>query len=217
VKLPGVRLKRIVSAGFEENTFLAAREGRPDCLVVDPGLQPEKIIDYLERERLTPSAVLITHGHADHIAGNAPLKQRWPECRLVVGSGDEAKLTDPALNLSASFGLPLVSPPADVIVRDREVFSAAGFDLEVRAIPGHSPGHVIYLWRDHQPMLAFVGDVIFSGGVGRADFPDGDFRQLIAGIRAQLFTLPDDTMLFPGHGPYTTVGTERRSNPFVHD
>ena len=133
----------------------------------------------------------------------------------MVGSGDEAKLTDPALNLSAAFGVPMVSPPADVVVRDGDVFSAAGFDLEVRAIPGHSQGHVIYLWREHQPMLAFVGDVIFSGSVGRTDFPDGDFNQLTSGIRAKLFTLPDDTMLLPGHGPSTTVGKEKRSNPFV--
>ena len=215
MKLHDVQLRRIVSAGFEENTFVARREGRSDCLVVDPGVEAGKIVDYLEEKSLTPDAILITHGHADHIAGNGPLKQRWPGCRLVVGSGDEAKLTDPALNLSAAFGVPMVSPPADVIVHEGEVFSAAGFDLEVRAIPGHSQGHVIYLWRELQPMLAFVGDVIFSGSVGRTDFPDGDFDQLAAGIRAKLFTLPDDTMLLPGHGPATTVGKEKQSNPFV--
>ncbi len=119
------------------------------------------------------------------------------------------------MNLSAAFGTPLVSPPADAIVLDGEVLSAAGIDLEVRSVPGHSPGHVVYLCRDQQPMLVFVGDVIFAGGIGRTDFPDGDYDGLIAGIRRQLFTLPDDTLLLCGHGPATTVGVEKRTNPFV--
>ena len=82
-------------------------------------------------------------------------------------------------------------------------------------MPGHSAGHVVYLCRDQQPMLAFVGDVIFAGGIGRTDFPDGDYDGLIAGIRRKLFSLPDDTRLLCGHGPSTTVGVEKRSNPFV--
>ncbi|MGO8690633.1 MAG: MBL fold metallo-hydrolase [Thermoguttaceae bacterium] len=210
-----IRVTRVVSAGFGENTYLAHRQDRAECLVIDPGLEPEKICDQLEKNHLTPAAILITHGHADHIAGNAALKRRWPDARLVVGAGDAAKLTDPALNLSAAFGTPLVSPPADAVVHDGEVLSAAGIDLEVRSVPGHSPGHVVYLCRDQQPMLAFVGDVIFAGGIGRTDFPDGDYEGLIAGIRRQLFTLPDDTLLLCGHGPATTVGVEKRTNPFV--
>ncbi len=210
-----LRVACIVSAGFEENSYLVWREDRSDCVVIDPGFESEKIVRRLEQERLAPAVLLLTHGHADHIAGNAPLKRRWPDARLVIGAGDAAKLTDPALNLSAGFGMPLVSPPADATVADGEVFSAAGIDLEVRAIPGHSSGHVIYLCRDQQPMLAFVGDVIFAGGIGRTDFPDGDFDDLIAGIRQKLLTLPDDTRLLPGHGPATTVGTEKRDNPFV--
>lgn len=207
----------IVSAGFQQNTFVAQLLPRTDCLVLDPGLEPEKTIAYLDEHGLAPAAILNTHGHADHIGGNRALKERWPECPLVIGRADAAKLVDPNWNLSAAFGFSVVSPPADVQVDQGDRYSAAGFDLEVLAIPGHSPGHVAYLWRGQEPYIAFVGDIIFRGGIGRTDFPDGDHEQLLAGIRAKLYTLPDATRLLPGHGPATTVGHEKRTNPFVRE
>ena len=157
----------------------------------------------------------ITHGHSDHIAGNEAMKQRYPDCPIVIGRGDAAKLTDPALNLSAAFGAYLVSPPADVLLDEGQIYQAAGFDLEVRDIPGHSCGHVVFVWHDSEPKLVFGGDVLFAGSIGRTDFPDGSFEQLASGIHAKLFTLPDDTIVLPGHGPATTVGHEKRNNPFV--
>jgi glyoxylase-like metal-dependent hydrolase (beta-lactamase superfamily II) len=210
-----LQIDRIVSAGFEENTFVARLQPRTDCLVVDPGLEPEKTLAYLDEHRLTPAAILNTHGHGDHIGGNGALKERWPQCPLVIGRADAPKLADPNLNLSAAFGFSIVSPPADIQVDQGSRFSAAGFDLEVLAIPGHSLGHVVYLWRGQEPYVVFVGDVIFLGSIGRTDFPDGDYDQLLAGIRAKLYTLPDATRLLPGHGPATTVGREKRTNPFV--
>ncbi|MBN1909158.1 MAG: MBL fold metallo-hydrolase [Pirellulales bacterium] len=212
---PEIDLTPIVSSLFEENAFVARLQGREDCVVFDPGLEPEKIITHLSDEGLTPAAILITHGHSDHIGGVPALKQRWPDCPVVIGSGDALALTDPQLNLSAAFGLPLTCGPADVTVEDGQTYSAAGFDFQVRAISGHSPGHVVYLWEAHSPTIVFVGDVIFSGSIGRHDFPGGSFRQLADGIHQKLFTLPDDTILLPGHGPSTTVGREKRTNPFV--
>jgi hydroxyacylglutathione hydrolase len=217
VNSSAIQLATIVSSAFEENCYIAHLGGRNDCLVIDPGLEPRRVIEHLQQNGLTPAAILNTHGHSDHIGGNAAMKLRWPECPLVIGRIEAPKLTDQTLNLSAMFGVPLVSPPADVTVDEGDVYSAAGFDLHVRLVPGHSAGHVVYLWRDHEPILAFVGDVIFAGSIGRTDFPDGDFDDLAAGIREKLYTLPDDTVLYCGHGPATTVGREKRGNPFVRE
>ncbi len=210
-----LRIARIVSPLFEENAYLVAREGRDDCLVIDPGLDPDSILEHLDRQGLVPAAVLNTHGHSDHIAGNAALKTRWPDCPLLIGAAEAEKLTDPSLNLSAAFGLPLQSPAADRTVVDGETFEVAGITVKVVDIPGHSRGHVVYLVDGTDPPNVFVGDVIFAGSIGRTDFPDGDLETLLDGIRRKLFTLPDETVLYPGHGPKTTVGNEKDSNPFV--
>jgi len=212
---PKIQLAAVVSVAFQENAYIAQLEGREDCLVIDPGLEPGKILAYLDERGLEPAAILNTHGHSDHIGGNAALKRRWPDCPLVIGHIEAPKLTDANLNLSAEFGLPITSPPADVTVKEGDTYSAAGFDLQVREIPGHSSGHVVYLWMDHDPAIVFVGDVIFAGSIGRTDFPDGNYQQLADGIHQKLFTLPDETILLSGHGPETTVGREKRGNPFV--
>jgi len=164
-----LRLETVVSSLFDENCYLLARHGSPDCLVIDPGLEPDKIIARLEAMKLQPAAVLLTHGHADHIGGNTAIKQRWPQCPILIGADDAPKLTDPRQNLSADFGLPLVSPPADRTLVDGQRLELAGLALQVRAIAGHSRGQVVYLLEDHQPPIVFAGDVIFAGSIGRTD------------------------------------------------
>jgi hydroxyacylglutathione hydrolase len=210
-----IRWAAIESAPFGENTYIAHLEGRNDGVVVDPGLEPGKILAYLDQHGLDPAAILITHGHSDHIAGNAALKERYPVCPIVVSHGDAQKLIDPDLNLSGAYGFALYSPPGDVLVAEGDVYSAAGLDLTVREIPGHSTGHIVFVWQAGSPAVVFGGDVLFAGSIGRTDFPGGSFEQLASGIWSKLFTLPDDTQVLPGHGPPTTVGQEKRTNPFV--
>jgi hydroxyacylglutathione hydrolase len=123
-------------------------------------------------------------------------------------------LIDANLNLSAPFGLPITSPPADRLVREGDILEIAGIRLEVLDIPGHSPGHVAFIYRG-KPCRAFSGDVLFRGSVGRTDFPGGSAEVLFEGIRTKLFTLPPDTMVYSGHGPVTTIEYEKRTNPFV--
>lgn len=210
-----LRLETIVSMPFGENTYIAWLAGRNDCLIIDPGLEPEPIFDVIEREQLTPAAILNTHGHADHIAGNGAMKERWPDCPLAIGSGDVPKLADATLNLSLPFGMAITSPPADVELAEGDVYQAAGFTLNVLELPGHSIGHIVFIWKGQRPAYVFGGDVLFAGSVGRTDFPDGDFQELARGIHEKLFTLPDDTIVLSGHGPATTIGEEKASNRFV--
>jgi len=207
----------ITSVAFEENAYLAYLPARGDCVVFDPGLEPEKIIAAIDERKLEVVAILCTHGHADHIAGNRALKERWPDAPLIIGSGDAVKLTDPVENLSAGFGVPMTSPPADQTVSEGDVVEFAGFRFEVRETPGHSSGHVVFVALELTPIQVFGGDVLFSGSVGRTDFPGCGFEILECSIREKLYTLPDDTVVLPGHGPTTTIGEEKRTNPFVND
>jgi hydroxyacylglutathione hydrolase len=208
-------IKKVTSRMFAENCYLVSLPGRADCVVVDPGLEPGRILATLKDSGLEPAAILCTHGHADHIAGNASLKKAFPDVPLIIGEGDAEKLVDPDLNLSSLFSAPLVSPPADRLVREGDTVEAAGMTFQVLETPGHSSGHVVFLTKDQEPWVVFGGDVLFQRSVGRTDFPDGDSVQLIHSIRTQLFTLPPETQVYPGHGEPTTIGEEMETNPYV--
>jgi glyoxylase-like metal-dependent hydrolase (beta-lactamase superfamily II) len=210
-----LHIERIVSSAVDQNCYVAHLAGRKDCVVVDPGLEPNLILEYLDEQGLTPAAILNTHGHADHIAGNADMKDRWPDCPLVIGRGDAPMLADPVKNLSRGFGFSIISPPADKLLDEGDLYEAAGFRFLVREIPGHSEGHIVFICSDATPNFVFGGDVLFNGSIGRTDFPGGSFPQLRQGIHEKLFTLPDDTVVLSGHGDPTTTGDERRTNPFV--
>jgi glyoxylase-like metal-dependent hydrolase (beta-lactamase superfamily II) len=132
----------------------------------------------------------------------------------VIGRNEAHLLADPESNLSGPFGLPLRSPAADRLVADGERIEAAGFVFHVREIPGHSPGSVIFICDEYDPPFVFGGDVLFAGSIGRTDL-GGNTEQLLHGIRTKLWPLPDATLVYPGHGPVTTIGVEKRSNPFV--
>jgi hydroxyacylglutathione hydrolase len=221
-------IRSIPSAPFDENAYLIHLPGRDDCIIVDPGIEWDRVLEAIEESgprgrapRLAGedvprlAAILNTHGHADHIAGNEAVKQRYPDAPLIIGELDADKLNDPVGNLSAGYGMPMVSPPADRTVREGEVLELAGLRWTVRETPGHCRGHVVFIALDLDPIVVLGGDVLFAGGIGRTDFPDGDAEALVRSIVEKLYTLPDSTVVLPGHGPATTIGREKASNPFV--
>jgi hydroxyacylglutathione hydrolase len=207
-------IESVESSPFAQISYIAWREGRQDAVVIDPGFDVQSIEELLTRHGLRPAAILNTHGHADHIAGNEAMKEAFPDAPLIIGRNEAFLLRNSEANLSAPFGLPIASPEADRLVDDGERIELAGFRFEVREIPGHSPGSVVFVCNDFNPPFVFGGDVLFAGSIGRTDL-GGNMPQLLHGIRAKLFPLPDNTVIYPGHGPATTVGAEKRSNPFV--
>ncbi len=204
----------LVAQPFDQVAYVVWRRGGSAALVFDPGFDPGAILRLLTRHGLTLAAILNTHGHVDHVAGNAAMKRAFPDAPLLIGRNDARLLNDADANLSAKFGVPLTSPPADRLLDEGERLELAGLSMEVREIPGHSPGSVVFVCQGETPPIVFGGDVLFCGSVGRTDL-GGDEPLLVAGIRAKLFNLPDATRILPGHGPETTVGVERRTNPFA--
>jgi glyoxylase-like metal-dependent hydrolase (beta-lactamase superfamily II) len=209
-----LNIHTIVSMPFAENTYVLWRPGATEVLVVDPGLQPDLILEFLHEQKLTPVAILNTHGHADHIGGNRAMKKAFPAAPLIIGAHEAHLLIDAEANLSAPFGMPITSPAADRLVKEGDVLDYAGIRLEVLDVPGHSPGHVVFLYRD-SPSVLLGGDVLFRGSIGRYDFPNSDGRLFLEGIRTKVLTLPPDTVVYPGHGPTTTIGQEKEFNPFL--
>lgn len=214
MRIDNLNIESIESQLFAENTYVVSNEGQADCVVIDPGFQAEELVAHLKREQLNPVAILNTHGHSDHIAGNEAMKSEWPAIPLLIGKGDAYKLTDPEANLSAPFGASLVSPPADKELNEGDTLEYAGIPLEILDTPGHSRGHIVFVYRGDTNVI-FGGDVLFHGGIGRTDFADGDFGELVHSIQKKLFEFDDQTVVFPGHGPPTKIGMEIENNPFV--
>ncbi|MFL5328334.1 MAG: MBL fold metallo-hydrolase [Gemmataceae bacterium] len=207
-------IRCVESMPFAENSYILWRPGNSQAIVIDPGFEPDKILQELKSNNLTAVMLLNTHGHVDHIAGNAAMKEAFPGAPIVIGQSDAVMLSDPMANLSGAWGFNITSPPPDVLLPDDSAVEIAGFMLEAMEIPGHSPGHVVYVLREPDRVHVLGGDVLFNGSIGRTDFPGGSMEQLVSGIRRRLWPLPPDTIVYPGHGPTTTIGEEKRANPF---
>ncbi|HBT75837.1 MAG TPA: MBL fold metallo-hydrolase [Planctomycetaceae bacterium] len=210
-----IKVITVESPSFGQNAYIVHCDNSEACFIVDPGFDADRIVDIVKKRGLIPEAILVTHGHIDHIAGISEIREEWRECPIHIGREDADKLTDPNTNLSLHFGFPFHAPPADRVLDDGETIDICSMPIRVLHVPGHSRGQVAYVLLCEDGKMAFVGDIVFQGSVGRADFPDGDFDLLIKGIKGKLLTLPENTVFLPGHGPKTTAGDESRNNPYL--
>ena len=209
----------VCSGEFQENCYVVwPRSDEPDsthpCWIIDPGSGQDAVIDFIRHESLTPQAILLTHGHMDHIAGVPQLRSVWRELPIWIAAGDANAFESPNANMSAIVGIPMrLADRPTRLLADGEELSLGLVSFRVIAVPGHSTGGVCF----HCPASSdlFSGDVLFAGSIGRTDFPSGNGKLLLDGIRRKLLALPDWTQVWPGHGESTTIGHEREVNPFL--
>jgi len=205
-----VKVVPIPNGQFAENCYLVVDEARRACAIVDPGEEAELIAHRVAALGLTPVAIWLTHAHLDHVMGVARLKRETgaPVCLHPA----DRELYDHAVQQGLAFGIPVEPPPPpDRPFTHGEVVRVGDCVFTVRHAPGHSPGSVCLVGDG----VVFTGDVLFAGSVGRTDLPGGDFETLRKSIERELLVLPDSTIVYSGHGPETTIGQERRANPFL--
>jgi glyoxylase-like metal-dependent hydrolase (beta-lactamase superfamily II) len=206
-----VKIVQIPNGVFAENCYLVIDEQARECAIVDPGEEAGLILHKVQETGATPVAIWLTHAHLDHVLGVTRVAQETG-VPIWLHPADRP-LYDAVPDQAAWFGLapsgPLPTPDHQLVPGQQLHVGTARFD--VRHAPGHSPGSVCLLG----PGVAFTGDVLFAGSIGRTDLPGGDFETLIASIERELLSLPDDTIVYSGHGPETTIGRERTANPFL--
>lgn len=205
-----IAVKTFVVGPFLENTYIVADSETADAVIIDPGGEEDALLRHIERSALRPAAILNTHAHPDHLGGAARLRRELgiPFCLHA----EDQFLLDALPAACAELGIPPIeAPPVDRRLADGDEHPLGAHRIRTIATPGHSPGSVSF----HVGDMLFSGDALFLGSIGRTDFPGGSLPVLLDSIRARILSLPDATRVFSGHGPATTVGRERRENPFL--
>lgn len=202
---------------YQEKTYVLSDETL-HCVIIDPGCytqtEQSQLSDYIEQQQLKPLYLLNTHGHIDHMLGNRFVKDKYG-VDFITHQGVIAEL-EATLSYGAMFGIsPAPSPAPDKLVEEGDYVEFGEEKLKVLFTPGHSAGHISFYHEDSKQM--FSGDVLFQGSIGRTDLPGGDYPTLMQSIFDKLLPLEDEVQVYPGHGPSTSIGVERRANPFVLD
>lgn len=205
------RIKSYVLGPVQTNCYMIVNPDTKECVIIDPAVCSDSMVRDITEEGLIPKAILLTHAHFDHISGIEGFVNLY-QTAVYVHEMDEKMLADATINMSAGMGMP-VSYDKAVCLRDKEVLTIAGFQIQVLHTPGHTPGGCCYYFAKEG--VLFSGDTLFCQSVGRSDFPGGDGMQLVWSIQEKLMGLPVDTIVYPGHMDETTIGFEKEHNPFI--
>ncbi len=213
-----MQIDRLVLGAYETNCYIVRRdESTADCLIIDTGLSNEALIDFLKEKNLNPQALILTHGHADHIAGITALRKSFDKIKVCIYKADSHMLSDAASNFSFLAGMKVTTAPAEIIFDKEEEIEFANLKFQIIHTPGHTPGGICLYNSDEK--ILFSGDTLFAGSIGRTDFSGNDvqksFEQLIKNIKEKLVPLPDDVTVLPGHGEATTIKQEKLYNSFL--
>jgi len=196
---------------LEVNCYILGDEETKEAVVIDPGGDEDEILEALAFHSLKLKLIIDTHGHFDHVDANQPLKDATG-AQIAIHALDAHMLSQPSAEAMFFTGNRLRLSAADILLKENDVLTFWPYRLKVLHTPGHTPGHITLLM-ENQPLL-YVGDLLFQGSIGRTDFPGGSFDALISSVKTKIFPLGDHYTVFPGHGPVTTVGQERKYNPF---
>jgi glyoxylase-like metal-dependent hydrolase (beta-lactamase superfamily II) len=210
-----MKIDKLVFSPIDVNTYIIS-EGSGDCAIIDCGCysseEREYLASFLEKSGLNPVMLLNTHMHLDHLFGNGFVNQKYG--LLTHASPLEENNRSSAVRHALMFGLKMDEPPViGTELSDRQVLSLGSLSFETLFVPGHTAGSMAFYFP--RESCIFTGDALFAGSIGRTDLPGGNYNTLIRSIRERLLTLPDDTVVYPGHGPSTTIGEERRTNSFL--
>ncbi len=208
-----IKIGRMVIGAVGTNCYFLYREGNKECVVIDAPDRGRDIADTLKKNGFTVAALLLTHGHFDHIWGASELRSST-SAKIYALDEEKEILEDSGLNVSADAGRP-ATVKANIFLRDGDIVKLADIDFKVIATPGHTKGSCCYYVEEAGLLLA--GDTLFAESVGRSDLPTGSGAVLCRSINEKLFVLPEDTKVYPGHGDKTTIGHEKKYNPFVMD
>lgn len=202
-----LQILRLALGDYQTNCYILFEKDGEEAIVIDPGFEPEKILNLLNNQHLSPRYIVVTHGHGDHIGAIPDIKKAFPQAQVLIHPLDQYRLGDPRSSLLHMMGS-WATMSADRSIEENESISLGNIHLKVMHTPGHTEGGICLLGDG----CVFAGDTLFEGSVGRTDLPGGDYNALEKSVREKLYSLPDETVVFPGHGPQTTIGAEKRYN-----
>lgn len=205
-------MKTLVVGPLEVNCYIIWDKNTKEAFIIDPGGDAGEIMDFIKTEGLKPKYIINTHGHFDHVGGNAELRSAY-DVKVAIHRNDEPML-ELAHEQAIMFGVKTPEQPKpDILLEGGETLKAGGLEIKVIGTPGHSKGGVCLYVEDEG--VLFTGDTLFAGSIGRTDFQGGSYDELMSSVKTKILPLGDSVKVFPGHGPESTIGEEKRSNPFL--